>query len=1082
MKLRNIVASFLAVVAMSVSCVDELSGDLGSIKLDKSTIVMPEQGGSATITINAMTDWSVDAATVPEGVTVTPMSGKAGETKMTISTAGGSLNDIASDIVILVGKQKQFIKFYQPGDPSLKPQFDEFTAGDYWIMCQEAGEWFALKSTGCTIDDSGSYNYLYSVPAVVGENGTLSSTASNIFTFEAVDGGFIIKDPAGGYLYQVAKYHNFYLTSDKAQASVWTVNQISADEFMLEIPDLSKWMQYSTSYDSAGAYPTAQDGATLPKLVKAEEPAVEPFIIETTEFTLPIEAGELLIPVEYNGTDIHVGELPSWLKFYGYHDGSIKFEYEENTGGKREAKVILTTCMEDGNEFDVELTFTQTGSIQDMTVADFLAAEEGAALYKLTGKVANLKASEYGNFDLVDATGSVYVYGLTATPVEKNDKSFPTLGIKEGDIVTLIGTRTSYNGAPQVGGPAYYVSHEGHTEVTNEEFLAKEVGDAWYKLTGRIANIVMDKDNPTIPSAYGNFDLVDENGTSVYVYGLTAAPVAKNDQSFPTLGLKEGDIVTLIGKRAEYKGSPQVGGPAYYISHEAGAAVEYSLDGKQWIAEMDGMQVLFDFGLAEEGMLAIALPTMDGTGFGLHMAGIYEIQKTDATSGVVSVLQYDWENDETYGEFEMPYSELAEASVKMACETVFGISDPVAFTAVENPYEIQVGGSGDGPDGSIPNGDYWFTNGGKVMAPMAEGATSGVMPANDLINGASTAKNIFTLTYDPDMSYYTIQDSYGRYLGNESWGNDISLTTVLPSGEDYAYYLWSVDTGFDDGTFDIYNAASYNGFAYSAADNNWYLDPVSYETDGIRPTLVLAENPVEEPAGPEKLTVAEFAALADGDTVYELTGTITRIVTPYSSKYNNISINIADETAEIQLYRLSCEGVADPAALTVGDEITVQGCKGSYNDVAQMAAGGKYISHVDKEAPAPESGSYELSFADAANRTSFSSTQQVWEQNGIKLTNDKAGSTSDVADYVAPARFYKSTSLKVEKAGMSKIVFYLNSGKPASGLTDSISDSNASVSTEGYVVTVSFTNAVDVFEIPSLAAQIRMDSLTVYAE
>lgn len=1081
MKLRNIVASFLAVVAMSVSCVDELSGDLGSIKLDKSTIVLPEQGGSATITINAMTDWSVDAATVPEGVTVTPMSGKAGETKMTISTAGGSLNDIASDIVILVGKQKQFIKFYQPGDPSLKPQFDEFTEGEYWIMAQEENTWYALKSIGVGLDDN-SYGYIYSVPALVAEDGTLSSTASNIFTFEAVEGGFVIKDPNGGYLYQAAKYHNFYLTADKSKAAVWTVSQISDDEFMLEIPDLSKWMQYSTSYDSAGAYPTAQEGAVLPKLVKAEDPAVEPFIIETTEFTLPIEAGELLIPVEYNGTDIHVGELPSWLKFYGYHDGSIKFEYEENTGGKREAKVILTTCMEDGNEFDVELTFTQTGSIQDMTVADFLAAEEGAALYKLTGKVANLKASEYGNFDLVDATGSVYVYGLTATPVEKNDKSFPTLGIKEGDIVTLIGTRTSYNGAPQVGGPAYYVSHEGHTEVTNEEFLAKEVGDAWYKLTGRIANIVMDKDNPTIPSAYGNFDLVDENGTSVYVYGLTAAPVAKNDQSFPTLGLKEGDIVTLIGKRAEYKGSPQVGGPAYYISHEAGAAVEYSLDGKQWVAEMDGMQVLFDFGLAEEGMLAIALPTMDGTGFGLHMAGIYEIQKTDATSGVVSVLQYDWEYDETYGEFEMPYSELAEASVKMACETVFGISDPVAFTAVENPYEIQVGGSGDGPDGSIPNGDYWFTNGGKVMAPMAEGATSGVMPANDLINGASTAKNIFTLTYDPDMSYYTIQDSYGRYLGNESWGNEISLTTVLPSGEDYAYYLWSVDTGFDDGTFDIYNAASYNGFAYSAADNNWYLDPVSYETDGIRPTLVLAENPVEEPAGPEKLTVAEFAALADGDTVYELTGTITRIVTPYSSKYNNISINIADETAEIQLYRLSCEGVADPAALTVGDEITVQGCKGSYNDVAQMAAGGKYISHVDKEAPAPESGSYELSFADAANRTSFSSTQQVWEQNGVKLTNDKAGSTSDVADYVAPARFYKSTSLKVEKAGMSKIVFYLNSGKPASGLTDSISDSNASVSTEGYVVTVSFTNAVDVFEIPSLAAQIRMDSLTVYAE
>ena len=510
------------------------------------------------------------------------------------------------------------------------------------------------------------------------------------------------------------------------------------------------------------------------------------------------------------------------------------------------------------------------------------------------------------------------------------------------------------------------------------------------------------------------------------------------------------------------------------------------LDGYQWMGEFDDMPILFDLGVAEEGMLSIALPTMDESGFALHMVGFYEIEATDKSSGVILFTQYDWEWDEIGEEFEIQYSELTANSVKFVCENVFGVAEPVAFTRVENPYEIQLpGGGGESPEGPIADGGYWFTNSGKVMAPMAEDVTSGVFPAKDLINYASTVKNTFTFTYDPDMSYYTIQDSYGRYLGNESWGEDISLTTVLPTGEDYAYYLWCIDDSYDDGTVDIYNAATYNGFAYSSANNNWYLDPASYETDGIRPFLVAADNPVEEPVepeGPEKITIAEFAALADGDTVYELTGTITRIVTPYNSTYNNISINIADETAEIQLYRLSCAGVADPAALTVGDEITVQGCKGSYNEVAQMAAGGKYISHVDKEAPAPEAGTYELSFADAANRTSFSSTQQVWEQNGIKLTNDKAGSTSDVADYVAPARFYKSTSLKVEKAGMSKIVFYLNSGKPASGLTDSISDSNASVSTEGYVVTVTFTNAVDVFEIASLANQVRMDSLTVYAE
>ena len=431
MKLRNIIASFLAVVAMAVGCTEEPIGSLSSIELDQSTIVFPEQGGSVTITVTAMADWKVDAATVPAEVTVNPMSGTAGETKMTISTAGGSVNDISSDIVILVGSQKQFIKFYQPGDPALKPQFDEFTAGDYWIMCKEGEEWFALKSTGCTIDDSKSYNYLYGVAAVVAGDGSLSSTASNVFTFEAVEGGFIIKDPAGGYLYQEAKYNNFYLTSDKSKAAVWTVEQISDDEFMVENPTLSKWMQYSTGYDSAGAYGTAQEGATLPKLVKAEAPAADPFEIEETEFTLTVEAGEVLVPIVYNGADIHVGDLPAWLAFHGYHDGNLKFTYEANGGSDRKAVVVLTTCMADGRECTLELTFSQEGGViaepEVATIASILALEVGAtvaddtvieavvvsnaALNNLTSQKGMYVQDETGGLQLRFAANHTFAFG-----------------------------------------------------------------------------------------------------------------------------------------------------------------------------------------------------------------------------------------------------------------------------------------------------------------------------------------------------------------------------------------------------------------------------------------------------------------------------------------------------------------------------------------------------------------------------------------------------------------------------------------------------------------------------------------------
>lgn len=268
---------------------------------------------------------------------------------------------------------------------------------------------------------------------------------------------------------------------------------------------------------------------------------------------------------------------------------------------------------------------------------------------------------------------------------------------------------------------------------------------------------------------------------------------------------------------------------------------EYTLDGKQWITEVDGMQVLFDFGITQEEMMCVAFPMMDGSGFGLYMAGLYEIVPTDATSGVVVYTSYDWEWDEYGDPVEMPYSDLSATSVKIISEGVFGVTDPISFTVVENPYEIVIeGGNGGTPSGSVEDGEYWFFNSGKVMAPLAEGTMSGALPAEDAVDGASTAKNIFTLTYDADRSYYTIQDSYGRYLGQTDETGGITVTDVLPTDETYDLYLWCVETGYGEAC-DIYNAAYYYDLTYSAADNNWVLVDGGYEFIETLPVLVKAE-------------------------------------------------------------------------------------------------------------------------------------------------------------------------------------------------------------------------------------------------
>lgn len=123
-----------------------------------------------------------------------------------------------------------------------------------------------------------------------------------------------------------------------------------------------------------------------------------------------------------------------------------------------------------------------------------------------------------------------------------------------------------------------------------------------------------------------------------------------------------------------------------------------------------------------------------------------------------------------------------------------------------------------------------------------------------------------------------------------------------------------------------------------------------------------------------------------------------------------------------------------------------------------------------------------LSFANKAQRTTFTTSQQVWEQNGIKLTNDKSSSTSNVADYVNPARFYKGSKITVDAPGAIKsIKFTCNGSSYATDMKNSIGTvAGATVAVSGSDVTVTFTEATsDTFVVAKLTAQVRMNSLSV---
>ena len=120
-----------------------------------------------------------------------------------------------------------------------------------------------------------------------------------------------------------------------------------------------------------------------------------------------------------------------------------------------------------------------------------------------------------------------------------------------------------------------------------------------------------------------------------------------------------------------------------------------------------------------------------------------------------------------------------------------------------------------------------------------------------------------------------------------------------------------------------------------------------------------------------------------------------------------------------------------------------------------------------------------ISFDDISNRRSFSAYQQIWNAPGITVVNNK-GQSSDIADYSNPVRFYKNSQLIVAAKGILKIEFTCNSDVYAEALVLSLA-AGTNYSVNGSVVTVTFAEAVDYFEIASLTGgQVRVDSIAVY--
>lgn len=114
-------------------------------------------------------------------------------------------------------------------------------------------------------------------------------------------------------------------------------------------------------------------------------------------------------------------------------------------------------------------------SVDYSTVQEVLDGQDGT-IYFVEGTVTSIENTTYGNWYLVDETGSIYVYGtLDANGAEKN---FSSLGIAEGDKIKIHGPRSTYGSTIELVNVTVDELIKSLLKVEENEYtLEKEAGE-----------------------------------------------------------------------------------------------------------------------------------------------------------------------------------------------------------------------------------------------------------------------------------------------------------------------------------------------------------------------------------------------------------------------------------------------------------------------------------------------------------------------------------------------------------------------------------------------------------------------------
>ena len=152
----------------------------------------------------------------------------------------------------------------------------------------------------------------------------------------------------------------------------------------------------------------------------------------------------VVIGKDDNKNDIY-GELPVWLSANTVSgtvgETRVTFHADAIDGGReQELQIVCGT--------HTQYLMVRQGSLDAVqaTCEEVIAGADGKT-FTLEGVCTSIANTNYGNWYLNDGTGEVYIYGTVDADGKYNWSSF---NIEVGDIVTVQGPKTTYNGTVEL--------------------------------------------------------------------------------------------------------------------------------------------------------------------------------------------------------------------------------------------------------------------------------------------------------------------------------------------------------------------------------------------------------------------------------------------------------------------------------------------------------------------------------------------------------------------------------------------------------------------------------------------------------